>query len=72
LPATQGREKPVIIFVAVRSSRPGALGFVSDAQRTNVAVTRPQHVLLLVCNKHVFGADELWGKWVNSAQQLDL
>lgn len=69
---TQGREKAVIIFVAVRSSQHGSLGFVADAQRTNVAVTRPQHVLLLVCNKHVLGADDLWANWVQQAQQLEL
>ena len=36
----QGREADVIIFTAVRSNGEGKLGFLNDARRLNVAITR--------------------------------
>jgi superfamily I DNA and/or RNA helicase len=36
----QGREKEAIVISLVRSSQHGGVGFLSDARRLNVAVTR--------------------------------
>lgn len=46
----QGREKPIIIFSAVRSNADNGIGFVSNRNRINVALTRAQHCLVIVGN----------------------
>ena len=38
----QGREADVVVFSAVRCNEAGALGFVTDPRRLNVAITRPR------------------------------
>ena len=39
----QGGEEDVIIISTVRSNRKGAVGFLSNLQRTNVALTRARY-----------------------------
>lgn len=36
----QGGEEDIIIISTVRSNRDGIIGFLSNSQRTNVALTR--------------------------------
>lgn len=38
----QGREADVVVFSSVRCNDAGALGFVTDPRRLNVAITRPR------------------------------
>ena len=52
----QGREKEVILFSAVISRR---LGFVSDARRVNVALTRAKCSLLVVGHMHTLHRGEV-------------
>jgi ATP-dependent RNA/DNA helicase IGHMBP2 len=44
----QGREKEAVVFTLVRSNADGDIGFLGDARRTNVAVTRARRKLLVI------------------------
>ncbi|TVU28028.1 hypothetical protein EJB05_19535, partial [Eragrostis curvula] len=46
----QGAEEDVIIFSSVRSNSAGKIGFLSDLNRTNVALTRAKHCLWILGN----------------------
>ncbi|KAG0457372.1 hypothetical protein HPP92_022529 [Vanilla planifolia] len=46
----QGSEEDVIILTTVRSNTYGSIGFVSDRNRTNVALTRARHCLWILGN----------------------
>lgn len=39
----QGSEEDIIIFSTVRSNNNGSVGFLSNCQRTNVALTRARY-----------------------------
>lgn len=67
--AFQGREKDIIIFNCVRSndieSSTGALGFLTDLRRLNVAITRPKHFLLVVGNAKTLCRNEVWNNLID-------
>lgn len=68
----QGREKDVIIFSCVRSSRRGGIGFLKDIRRLNVAITRARFCLFVVGNVDTLVRDETWAALVQSAQERKL
>jgi len=42
----QGGEEDIIIISTVRSNKNGSVGFLSNHQRTNVALTRARYVIM--------------------------
>ena len=44
----QGSEARVVIYSTVRCNKEGALGFIEDARRLNVAVTRAREGLIII------------------------
>jgi len=45
----QGSEEDIIIFSTVRSNGNGSIGFLSNLQRTNVALTRARYPPIVKC-----------------------
>ena len=64
----QGKEKTVIVFSAVRANSHGVLGFVSDAKRLNVALTRAKAGIIVVGHEKTLRNDRRsWGPWLDWA-----
>jgi hypothetical protein len=68
----QGQERDVIIFSAVRANSQCSIGFLSDARRLNVALTRARHMLAVVCNARTVSADATWAALLTSARARGL
>jgi superfamily I DNA and/or RNA helicase len=66
--AYQGREKEIIIINCVRSnlslSERGGLGFITDARRINVAITRAKCFLFVIGNSLTLEKNETWSSFL--------
>ncbi|CAM8913519.1 unnamed protein product [Rhodiola kirilowii] len=70
--AYQGGEDDVIIISTVRSNIRGSVGFLSNHQRTNVALTRARHCLWILGNgQTLISSDCIWKKLVVDAKERD-
>lgn len=58
--AFQGREKDFIILSCVRANDEGSIGFLSDARRLNVAITRARYGLMILGNPRSLSRNKLW------------
>lgn len=56
----QGREKEVIVISLVRSNGIGEIGFLADARRMNVALTRARRKLIVVGDSATLASDEFF------------
>lgn len=66
--AFQGREKDVVIVSCVRADADG-VGFLKDARRLNVALTRAKYVCLVIGRKPTLMTDPLWRRLLDYAQR---
>ncbi|KAJ3708112.1 hypothetical protein LUZ61_011817 [Rhynchospora tenuis] len=65
----QGGEEDIIIFSTVRSNSTGSIGFLSNINRTNVALTRAKHCLYIIGNATTLSkSDSVWQKIVFDAK----
>ena len=68
----QGREKEVIILSTVRSNSEGEIGFLDDARRLNVAVTRAKRGLIIIGDPNTLKNQRDWDFWLTWAQERSL
>mmetsp|Transcript_91097 Transcript_91097/g.208823 ORF Transcript_91097/g.208823 Transcript_91097/m.208823 type:complete len:1301 (+) Transcript_91097:24-3926(+) len=65
----QGMEKELIMFSATRSNRDGTIGFLADARRMNVMLTRAQRGVIVFADGEVLrsrgGFTSFWGDWID-------
>lgn len=65
----QGGEKDVIIISAVRSNANRSIGFLSNSQRVNVALTRARHCLWIFGNEATLkSSDSVWKILIHDAR----
>eukprot|EP00928_Gymnodinium_smaydae_P011301 TRINITY_DN14189_c1_g1_i2.p1 TRINITY_DN14189_c1_g1~~TRINITY_DN14189_c1_g1_i2.p1 ORF type:complete len:1146 (-),score=207.53 TRINITY_DN14189_c1_g1_i2:63-3500(-) len=64
----QGMERDIILFSATRSNSRGVLGFLADARRMNVMLTRAKRGLLVFGHadtlRNAEAVDSHWGAWL--------
>ncbi|KAA8532132.1 hypothetical protein F0562_006726 [Nyssa sinensis] len=65
----QGAEEDVIIISTVRCNKSGSIGFLSNRQRTNVALTRARYCLWILGNgETLMKSNSVWKKLVADAK----
>ena len=67
--AFQGREQDIVIFSSVRTSASGRIGFLSDARRLNVAMTRGKYGCYIVGRQKTLEKDTSWGGLLKRANR---
>jgi hypothetical protein len=65
----QGQEKDIVIFSAVRSNLLKELGFLRDARRLNVAITRAKRGLVVLGDGSVLKTCRHWAALLNSCHE---
>ena len=70
--AFQGREKDYIILSCVRSNDSSSIGFVSDARRMNVALTRARYGLIILGNPKVLSKNHHWNNLICHFKELQV
>ncbi|XP_010528607.1 PREDICTED: uncharacterized ATP-dependent helicase C29A10.10c [Tarenaya hassleriana] len=66
----QGGEEDIIIISTVRSNKNGNVGFLSNRQRANVALTRARYCLWVIGNGTTLGlSGSVWGKLIADAKR---
>jgi superfamily I DNA and/or RNA helicase len=58
----QGREKEAVVICTVRSNQLGEIGFLSDARRMNVALTRARRKMIVIGDSATLGSDPFFSQ----------
>jgi len=66
----QGAEKDIIIISSVRSGN--SIGFLTEGERLNVALTRAKRSLILIANVATFQRKQMWKQLINDAHSRNV
>ena len=64
----QGQETELVLFSATRSNEYADLGFLNDARRLCVAITRARRGLILIGDARTLGSSRHWSALIDSCQ----
>lgn len=67
--AFQGRESDIVIFSCVRAAGSNGIGFLSDVQRMNVALTRAKYFLFVIMRCQSIVVNPYWRDLVENARE---
>ena len=67
--AFQGQERDVILLDLVRSNAKGEIGFLADIRRTNVAMTRARHLLIVIGDSATLSSSSFYNDLVQNFQE---
>ncbi|MEM9327686.1 MAG: AAA domain-containing protein, partial [Bacteroidota bacterium] len=67
--AFQGQERDIMLIDLVRSNDRGEVGFLSDIRRTNVAMTRARHKLVIIGDSATLSTNDFYDQLIQYFQQ---
>ena len=67
----QGREKEAVLISCVRSNATGEIGFLADARRMNVALTRARRKLIVVGDSATLGGHAFYAALLSYFESID-
>ena len=67
--AFQGQERDAIVISFTRSNLEGEVGFLKEYRRTNVAMTRAKHHLLMIGDGATLGSDSFYRQLIERAEE---
>jgi len=67
----QGREQEAVILSLVRSNQEGAIGFLADTRRMNVALTRARRKLIIIGDSATIGGDPFYAALLDYLEEID-
>jgi superfamily I DNA and/or RNA helicase len=66
----QGREKEAVVLSLVRSNAEGAIGFLADVRRTNVALTRARRCLIVIGDSATLAALPFYQRFCEHVERI--
>ena len=66
----QGREKEAVLVSLTRSNAEGAVGFLAEVRRMNVALTRARRHLFVVGDSATLAAHPFYAAFIDYAQEV--